>query len=202
MSPEHNVIFIHGLGDRQDPLKWAVRGWQKHNLEPIMHSVGWRDKELSFEPKLNRLVEMIDEISEKGDLVSLVGTSAGGSAALNAFVERKEVVHKVINVCGRLRTGPTSGFRSFEAKSKSSPSFAESVKLFESREESLSDADKQKIMTVRAMFGDELVPPETTILQGAYNTTVPTIEHVLSITAALTIFSQPLITFLKSEAHI
>ena len=199
MSPEHNVIFIPGLGDRQDPLKWAVQGWQNHDLVPVVHSIGWRDNETSFEPKLKRLIDMIDKFVEKGDMVSLVGTSAGGSAVLNAFVERRDVIHKVINVCGRLRTGPTTGFRSFEAKSKSSPSFAESVTLFESRENGLSESDKQKIMTVRSLFGDELVPPETTIIQGAYNTTVPTVEHILSITAALTVFSHPLIMFLKSE---
>jgi hypothetical protein len=54
-------------------------------------------------------------------------------------------------------------------------------------------------MTVRAMFGDELVPSDTTILIGAYNTMVPTPEHVLSIGATLTIFSKPLILFLKAE---
>lgn len=53
-------------------------------------------------------------------------------------------------------------------------------------------------MTVRAMFGDELVPPETTIVQGANNTVVPTPEHMLSIGAALTVFSHPLIAFLKA----
>jgi len=63
----------------------------------------------------------------------------------------------------------------------------------------LSDTDKQKIMTVTAMFGDELVPPDTTMLEGAYNTRVPTAEHVLSIGAALTVFSKPLIIFLIKD---
>lgn len=57
-------------------------------------------------------------------------------------------------------------------------------------------------MTVRAMFGDELVPTDTTIIQGAYNTTVPTFEHVLSIGASLSIFSKPIIVFLTKEKYI
>ena len=52
-------------------------------------------------------------------------------------------------------------------------------------------------MTVRAMFGDELVPSETTIIKGALNTKVPTPEHMLSTASALTIFSKPLIDFLN-----
>ena len=200
MSKEHKVIVIPGLGDhRTKPIELAVNHWRRQGLEPIVHAVGWHDGEDSFEPKLLRLVEMIDGFTEQGDTVPLVGTSAGGSAALNAFIERKDAIHRVINVCGRLKVGPTTGFRSFVSKSKSSPAFAESVKLCEAREKLLSTADRQKIMTVRAMFGDELVPPETTILQGAYNTRVPTPEHVLSISAALTAFSRPLIVFLKQS---
>lgn len=199
MSKEHKVIIIPGLGDsRTRPLELMTNHWKRQGLEPIVHVVGWHDSEDSFELKLHRLVELIDELVGQGDEVSLVGTSAGGSAALNAFIERKNVVHRIINVCGRLSVGPTTGFRSFESKSKSSPAFAESVELCETQEKSLSSSDRQKIMTVRAMFGDELVPPETTIIEGAYNTLVPTPEHMLSIGAALTIFSQPLIAFLKA----
>jgi len=200
MSKEHKVIVIPGLGDRRTkPLELLTNHWKREGLEPIVHAVGWNDGEDSFEPKLHRLVEMIDGFVDQGDAVSLVGTSAGGSAALNAFIERKNVVHRVINVCGRLRVGPTDGFRSFESKSKSSPAFAESVKLCETREGLLLPADRRKIMTVRAMFGDELVPSETTVLQGAYNTTIPTPEHVFSIASALTVFSKPLIVFLKQD---
>jgi len=54
-------------------------------------------------------------------------------------------------------------------------------------------------MTVRALFGDELVPADTAILRGAHNIVVPTPEHVFSIAIALTLFSRPLITFLTKE---
>ena len=195
MSKKHHVIIVPGLGDDADKLSWLTNHWRKHGLEPIVHSVGWHDEQ-KFQPKLSVLVEMIDRYAQNGDKVSLVGCSAGGSAVLNAFFERKNVVHRVISVCGRLRSGNQKGFRSFEARTDSSPSFATSVQLFESREDSLSDNDRQKIMTVRALFGDELVPADTTILRGAYNTVVPTPEHVLSIAMALTLFSRPLITFL------
>lgn len=143
MSKEHKVIVIPGLGDSQTrPLELMTNHWRRQGLEPIVHAIGWHNSENLFELKLHRLVELIDELVDQGDVVSLVGTSAGGSAALNAFIERKNVVHRIINVCGRLNVGPTTGFRSFESKSKSSPAFAESVKLCETRVESLSSSDR------------------------------------------------------------
>ena len=199
MQKPHKVILVPGLGDDTRFLNWATKNWQKHGLEPVVHSVGWRDGESSFEPKLKRLISLIDEFVKEGNQVSLVGTSAGGSAVLNAFIQRKDSIHKVVNVCGRLKVGPTSGFRSFQSKTQTSPAFAKSVKLCESEIKSLSKQDLKKIMTVQAMFGDELVPSETTIIHGALNTKVPTPEHMISIATALTIFSKPMIDFLLRQ---
>ncbi len=201
MVKKHFVIIIPGLGDEVGTLQKVTSHWKKYGLEPVMHSVGWRDGKNEFLPKLARLIVLIDRLAKDGAIVSLVGTSAGGSAALNAFIERRNVIHGVINVCGRLRTGPEKGFRSFQSKTASSPAFAQSVKLVEANEVNLTTRDRQKIMTVRALFGDELVPADTTILVGAYNATVPTPEHVLSIGAALTLFSKPLIAFLKARTR-
>ena len=36
----------------------------------------------------------------------------------------------------------------------------------------LSVLDKQRVMTVRALFGDELVPPDTIPLSGTYNNVI------------------------------
>lgn len=199
MSKEHKVIIIPGLGDEISKIQFATNHWRNHGLEPVVHSVGWHDGENDFQPKLERLVELIDQLTDKGDIVSLVGTSAGGSAVLNAFIERKDRIHRVVNVCGRLKAGTQRGFRSFEARTASSPAFAQSIKLCEAQEAFLSEADRQKIMTVRAMFGDELVPADTTILRGAFNTQIPTPEHMFTIGMALTVFSKPIILFLNGS---
>jgi len=146
---------------------------------------------------LERLIDLIDEQLNKREKVSLVGTSAGGSAVINAFAERRDKVHRVINVCGRLREGTQTGFRSFKERTKSSPPFAQSIEFCETHLESLTENDKRKIMTVRSMFGDELVPSDTVIIEGANNIQVPAPEHVFTITTALTLFSKRLIDFLK-----
>jgi hypothetical protein len=196
MIKKHSIIIIPGLGDKTKPVQFLIEHWKIYGLNPIIYSVGWRDGESQFLPKLYKLLSLIDKLKRNGDTVSLIGTSAGGSAVLNAFFERKNVIHKVINICGRLRTGPIKGFRSFKSKTSSSPTFAQSVILAESREPFLNLNDRKKIMTVRSMFGDELVPPETTNIDGAHNIRVPMIGHVMSIGAALTIFSKPIVEFL------
>jgi len=73
MLRKHKVIIIPGLGDhRIKPLELAIAHWRLQGLEPIIHAVHWNDEENSFEPKLQRLVEMIDRFSQDGDIVSLV----------------------------------------------------------------------------------------------------------------------------------
>lgn len=199
MTEKHSVIVIPGLGNETRAIFWAVDHWRRHHLQPIVYPIEWYNKEKEFSRQLQLLVELIDRLIFDEHLVSLVGCSAGGSAALNAFVERRSVIHRVVNVCGRLRRGNHRGFRSFEARTVSSPIFAKSVKLFEHRENTLSHQDRKRVMTIHALFGDELVPPDTAILRNAYNIVVPTPEHMLSIAAALTVFSHPLITFLTQE---
>lgn len=194
MSNKHFVIIIPGLGDGVKKMELATNHWRRYGLEPMVCSMSWRDGE-DFKPKLGRLTVLVDNMAKKG-YVSVVGTSAGGSAALNTFLERKNRVHKVVNVCGRLRVGTHDGIHSFEARTASSPAFAQSVARLESRLSELTVKDIAKIMTIHPLFGDELVPSDTTTIEEARNITIPTTEHGLSIAMALTLFSGPLIRFL------
>lgn len=194
----HHVIIIPGLGDAVRKITWLTNHWRWFGLDPIVYPVFWYTNK-PFDEKLKRCVLLVDQLYTSGDKISLVGLSAGASAALNTYMERKNKIHKVIAVCGRLRSGSERGFRSLASRSVTSYSFAQSVRLFESQEHLLSNQDRQKIMTVRALFGDELVPSDTATIRGAKNIIVPTPEHVFSIAMALTLFSRPLITFLKSR---
>lgn len=193
---KNKVIIIPGLGDRVKMTQWATRNWSKYGLEPIVFSANWYSDEILSE-KLKRLLDQIDLYN--GDKVSLIGCSAGASLALNAFIERKDSLNKVVSVCGRLKTGSQKGFRSLETRARKSKSFFDSVKLFEAKEHLLSPIDRSKIMTVRPMFGDELVPASTSTIEEAKNITVFTPEHTLSIYATLSLFSKSIIGFLKTN---
>ncbi|MEI6462560.1 MAG: hypothetical protein WCO33_02725 [bacterium] len=204
MAQTHIVIFVPGLGDEVNSsqvrrLIWATNRWKKHGVEPVVYLIDWYSNQREFKPKLKKLLREIDKYSKKGYKVSLVGCSAGGSAVLNAFIERRESICKVIDVCGRLRKGIQKGFRSFESRTYKSQAFAEAVEGFENREYLLSSEDRKRIMTIRPLLGDELVPASTNILNGANNITVPLFEHGISIFASLTVFSKNIIKFIESE---
>lgn len=190
MSAEHSVIVVPGLGDDRIESKlltdFSTRHWRKHNLEPIIHMVRWHDGE-KFNLKLQRLLEVINKEKSQTKKVSLVGLSAGGSAVLNAFLEEPSKIFNVVSIASRLKA---------EMFTSRSSSFVESVKTFEKHENELSEVDKLKIMTMRALI-DELVPDETSRLDGAYNIRIPMIGHGLSIYSTL-FFSARLVDFLKN----
>jgi len=189
-----NAIIIPGLGDHAGITAWTTKRWLSHGLNPIIYPMSWNDGE-EFKPKLEGLLEKIDEYASTGEKLSLIGCSAGASAALNAFCERKDRINKVISICGRLRTGSQTGFRSLKSRARSSPAFKQSVELFESRQPLLSAQDKKKIITVSAKFGDELVPANTSAIEGCCNIDIPIMEHTIAIYTALTVFYGRLISF-------
>ena len=198
----HKVIIVQGLGKDKNKLIWITKHWRKYGFDPIVYSIGWHDSEQGFIPKLDRLLEFIDKLYEEGNVISLVGTSAGGSAVVNAFTKRKRKIASVVNICGRLRVGTHKGIHSFEARTAPSPAFAESVHMCEQEIEAFTLDDKKRILTIRPLFGDELVPANTVTIDGANNVVIPSGEHVLSIALALSLLFAEVIGFLiKSGAE-
>ena len=193
----HKVIIIPGLGDESIHLRLITRHWKQLGLDAVVYPVGWCDEEKQFTSKLDRLLNLVDGFVKDGHTVSFIGNSAGGSAVLNVFAVRKDVIHRVINICGRIRTGTTKGFRSFENRTSSSPAFAQSIKMAEEAEKAFTAKDRAKIMTIHPIF-DELVPDDTLTIQGATNIQIPMLMHSLSIISALTIFSKTVRSFLNS----
>jgi hypothetical protein len=197
MSKLH-VIYIPGLHDQAPmnrglakifPPFWRSRGFNFHIVR-----LNW-EKGKRFAPKMKLILDKIDELSKDGDKVFLIGQSAGGSAALNAFIQRRGVVKGVINSTGRLRKG--EGFKpDLDLASITSPAFKESVILFERKEPSLTASDRKKIMTVRTMW-DQLVPASTVSIKGAKNLTAPIAEHMTGGTFIMSVYSRVLQNFFR-----
>lgn len=197
MSQEHHIIFVPGLGGATFLFRRAAASWKKRGVTPHVFDPGWKDGEVLFKPKLKRLAGVVDTLHATGNRVSLIGTSAGGSAVINAFGERKDKIVKVVNVCGRLRAGKDV-FPSLNMAAKTSPAFRDSVLMAEKRETGFSSRDRAKILTLRAAY-DEIVPASTSPIEGARNIIVPSVEHMLSIALAMTVFSAPIISFFNEN---
>jgi hypothetical protein len=137
----------------------------------------WDDTE-EIESKLARLLALIDK--EKPNYI--LGISAGASLALNAFL--RSDIEKYISVCGRLRMGFSNNIieRKLQEDTLKTRAFKESVEMLEKSE----IVNLDKILTVSAENGDELIPIETSQIEGATNILIPNLGHLLTITSALT----------------
>lgn len=189
-----HIILVPGLADRVTWMKRLTASWTKYGVTIHVHAAPWSDKK-NFHEKFISLLALIDDLSKKkNSRVSLIGISAGGSMVINAFYERRTEIHKVINICGRLRILQHL-IRPFSLASKNSPAFRESVLLAEGRIQKLRAKEKKKIMTIRGLY-DETVPISTTPIEGATNIQIPFFFHIPIIGSALTLYKKIIINFI------
>lgn len=195
---KHSIIYIPGLNDQNFiqkklckilPLIW------KPEFNLVIFEPHWQDRN-QLEPKLKELIALIDTLYKNGSYVSLMGQSAGGSLALNAFTKRKTIIHKVINVTGRLKAGENVR-PSLQFASRLSPAFKESVLLFENEnEKKLLDRDRRRILTLRPFF-DAIVPASTVPVKGATNKIIPVAGHSMGGIAAITLLKERILNFIQ-----
>ena len=191
------VLIIPGLSDKGNWVKLATSWWSYYGIDTYIHSVGWQDNNSigSFSKALDSIIKISKNLADR-DPITIVGISAGGSAAFNTLLEIPSSVDRAISICGRLRKGNHQR-RSLEKRSEKSIKFKESVLQFENQEPLIPADFRKRFMTVSAKFGDELVPSDTSFLAGAYNLQIPTIEHLLSISLGLIIFSKSILNFIR-----
>lgn len=196
---EHHIIYVPGLND-QSMFNRAVTkvikgptGLGRDGIKVDVFEPKWKQKS-NFAPELKRIVQIIDELAEQGD-VSLVGQSAGGSVVLNAYTERSARVTGVVNVGGRLRSGQHV-YRTLKRAAEKDPGFEEFVLMFQEREKNLTAEERKKIMTIRP-FLDEGVPASTVSLEGATNVSVPVIGHIIGGISICTIYANKVLDFLE-----
>ena len=196
MPSKHYVVVVPGLGDEQRIPAYLLKQWKKFGVTPYLHLVPWKKQEV-FSTKLERLIQVVDKFSKKG-VVSLVGISAGASMVLNAYMQRKKQISAVVNICGRLKAGEKT-LRPLDATCKGNRAFREAVLFCEEKEKLLSRSEKRKILNMRAMY-DVIVPPSTSVLDGAKNMRLPVIEHNTAIVLALSMYKKRIIDFLHQQA--
>ncbi|HTH71840.1 MAG TPA: hypothetical protein VL737_00575 [Candidatus Pristimantibacillus sp.] len=189
----HHVIYVPGLGDYRTRMqRLAPIYWQLFGITGHYYLMRWNDKQ-SFEPKLAGLLEMIDQLSINGDKVSLVGTSAGASAVLDAFAVRQEKVSGVVCICGKINHPETIRPGVFIEN----PAFKESLANLQLVLPGFDEDARAQIMSIRPL-ADHSVPPPDTVIDGARALVVPTYGHVASIAFSLIFAAPGFIGFLKS----
>jgi hypothetical protein len=197
MTEKHIALIYPGLSDHVKFVSFFTKPWRNYDLDVRVHAVPWLDTEESFEAKMERGLALIDEYAKEAEFLSLIGISGGGSFAYNLFCERVNTIHRMVNICGRLREGEDV-FPTLEIAAEGKTAFAQSVKHAEQNALQKTQNFHRNILTIRPKFGDETVPVSTMTLEGAENQQIPTNGHIFSIGYAL-LFPQMIVHFLQQK---
>ena len=192
MSKTLHLIYIPGLGD-SDPNghRKAVGWWAKYGVEAELFRMNWADKE-SWAQKFARLLARIDELTKEGKAVGLVGASAGAGAVVNAFAARKDKIIGCVLIAGKVNRPKAIG----QGYRQKNPSFVESAYAVPAALESLTPADRRRILSRYALADETVYKPDSRI-QGARNRIVPSIGHAVTIGTQITLGAPSFIHWFK-----
>lgn len=155
--------------------------------------IGWADNE-PFEQKLKRITKFIDSFDIKENRLSIIGVSAGGSAAINAYLERKDKIAKVVFICGKLKGSSSIGQNYY----RRNPAFKGSLILAEDNIKKLNSKDKSKMLSLRGLY-DNIVPARDSRISGVAEGTMLAFGHILSIFAGLTAYTPRIAKFVRED---
>jgi len=191
MARQSVLLVIPGTHDDKYTkyIKFLMLWWRLQGYVSIIHQIHWENPE-SFASKLKKLSKRLMDLKSPSNTISVIGISAGGSAAVNLLCLYPQLIYKVIDICGPLRFNQDMEISSTSARA--------SLRLCEKNVSALSKSIRSRIMTISAKFGDQVVPAISVPLKGAVNISFPSRGHKLTIALALTFFSNALSEFLNS----
>ncbi len=167
-------LYINGLGNGKTRLHENVaEAWWKRSGHDFIHAhIDWYDGE-PFEVKLDEILTQARALLKEFGKLAIVGSSAGGSLALNTYHALKNESVVAINAHGRLRAGNYSytSYNSLYRRAhldtdQPSQSFYDSVRRCEQTVlPNLNDSDKKRIL-VLTQLTDMVVPIELMKIDG------------------------------------
>ena len=175
--PKSNVkiIIIPGIFKREGLLNQFKLYCDKQNIDAEFFRIKWLAEGI-YKANEKELLQKINDYSSEYSKIYLIGTSAGGSVAVNAFLKSNGLVSKVVCICAPLKE---EGFtlalgELISDKFKDSLSIAvRSLRLLDKRQ-------KEKILAFIPKY-DELVPLQSMKFSGIRYKQIDSSEHLLSI---------------------
>lgn len=190
---KHYIIYIPGLGDRYDGLRrfllmfWRIYG-VKTELVPMQWYAGG-----DFSDRSSKIQAAITAAQQKGYTVSLIGESAGGSAALNVMAENASL-YLTISLAGVNDPNTPISSHIF----RKSLAFKESVGLLQSSRDTVLKSRTSDIVSITGK-SDPTVPVTKNLLPGAYHKKVWVYGHVQTILSVLSFMSFVPINIIKQH---
>lgn len=192
MAFSHSVIYVPGIGDD----KWRVQGvlvwlWFVYGVHGHVHEMPWTGQG-EYSPKHAALLALIDKCLEQGHRVSLVGASAGASAVINAYVERRDKISSVAIICGKINEPETIS----ESFYNRNVAFKESMYELQDSLKKLTPQDKAKFRNYYTP-GDQTVPYVCSFMPGIEEVRLPSMRHGQAILYIISFGARRLIRSLR-----
>jgi pimeloyl-ACP methyl ester carboxylesterase len=192
MKHQTHVIYVPGIGDNLYHVQSiAIKFWRLYGVHGHCHSMPWAGSE-DYDSKIERLLSKIDYLKSQGNSVSLIGASAGASAVLNAFVERKDKISGLIYICAKINGPETVSKYTY----KHNPAFKTSMEKLQINLSKINASDKKYMLSVYSS-GDKLVPYRATVISGVEEKRLSFLSHTASIVYSITFLAPTLLHFLK-----
>jgi pimeloyl-ACP methyl ester carboxylesterase len=195
--PQHHVIYVPGIRDDVYKIQSTlIKLWRIYGVHGHCHEIPWFGQE-DYKSKVQRLLDEIDEYADAGYKVSLIGASAGASAVLNAYVERKEKISGLIYIVAKINGPDTVSKRTYQVN----PAFKTSMYLLQDNLKRIYDTDKS-IMRSYYSPVDKVIPYKATVIMGVEEKALPKLRHGFAIIYSLSLGVRPILNFLKSTQSV
>lgn len=189
---KHYVLYVPGIKDDLLGVQsLLIQCWRLQGVRPVRVSMPWRGQG-AYEPKLARLVSKIDTYRQQGHIVSLVGASAGASAVLNAYSNRKDDVKSVAYICGKINR-PEAVSKKLYAENAA---FRTSLLALQETVKHLGPNDKSNLHSFYSP-ADHTVPHKDTVISGVPEQKLIPVSHAWAILYALSFGSGKLLRTIK-----
>jgi pimeloyl-ACP methyl ester carboxylesterase len=188
----HKILYISGLGDHAPQTRKRLGlFWHYKHVDFEVFPMRWGVDEL-WAIKLDRLLKQIDTYTAKGYTVSLIGESAGASAAINALRKRTKMLRAVVLLCGKSQYPNRVASRLYTKNPSLRNSLADSHHIAQN----LTSDEKHKILNIHPI-ADEVVPVWETKIPGVKNVRIPSVGHAPSILLGATLYNLIIVRFIK-----
>jgi pimeloyl-ACP methyl ester carboxylesterase len=189
---QHHIIYIPGiLDDIYHAQSLAAATWRIYGMHGHCHPIPWAGQE-AWGVKFKRLLAEIDRYKAEGHEVSLIGASAGASAVLNAYAERRDSIKGLIYICAKINAPETVSEKTYAEN----PAFKTSLELLQRNLKKLTAKDKAKMLSLYSP-SDNTVPYPATVINGVEERRLPALHHGRAIMFALTFGAKGMTGFLK-----
>lgn len=188
-----HALFFNGLGGGRTRKRerLAMHYLAKRDIQVEHIQIDWWTDE-PFEMLLERVTAVVRERLKQHGILVLIGSSAGGSLALNVFKKVNDEDLSVVTLCSRLREVELSWWdrrtlrrMAYLGTPKASQAFYDSVIYCTNKTvELLTPADKQRITIIRQL-ADDVVPRQTMEIEGVKSHKAKAFGHGWGIAEAV-----------------